>query len=430
MRVLVYPHAMEIGGSQLNAIELAGAVRDLGHEVVVAGEPGPLVERVRDAGIEHVPLDPSRRRPSPSTVRLLRRLVAERGFDIVHGYEWPPGLEAFYATREGTAAVCTVMSMSVAPFLPPSLPLVVGTRQIKQSVLDRRGRRAGAVHLIEPPVDVKANAPGHPDEAFRTRFGLEPGPIDVVVVCRLVAELKLEGLLTAIEVTGRLADELPLRLIIVGDGPSRDVVEARAAEVNRRAGRLAVVLTGSIDDPRPAYAAASIALGMGGSALRAMAFAKPLIVQGERGFFEPLTPETSATFLKQGWYGVGGDGADMLERLLRELAADEGRRKELGDYGRELVTGRFSLERAARVQEAIYQEALAARSASALAERWDAAASAGRVLAYKLARKARKLRGSAPTDDFNAVATAPPPARGRKRFHVDGAARGDEPGGG
>ncbi|MBO2454969.1 glycosyltransferase [Actinomadura barringtoniae] len=406
MRVLVYPHAMEIGGSQLNAIELAGAVRDLGHEVVVAGEPGPLVERVLEAGIEHVPLDPGRRRPSVSTVRLLRRLVAERGFDIVHGYEWPPGLEAFYAARSraGSAAVCTVMSMSVAPFLPPSLPLVVGTGQIRRSVLDRRGSRPGAVHLIEPPVDVRANSPGHPVKAFRSRFGLEPGPIDVVVVCRLVAELKLEGLLTAIEVTGRLAGELPLRLIIVGDGPSRDVVEARAAEVNRRAGRQAVVLTGSIDDPRPAYAAASIALGMGGSALRAMAFARPLIVQGERGFFELLTPETSATFLEQGWYGVGGEGAATLELLLRELAADEGRRKELGDYGREVVTGRFSLERAARVQETIYEEALAARAAPAVAERWDVAASAGRVLAYKVARKARRLRGSAARDDFNAVA--------------------------
>ena len=36
MRVLVYPHSMEIGGSQLNAVELGGAVRDLGHDVVVA----------------------------------------------------------------------------------------------------------------------------------------------------------------------------------------------------------------------------------------------------------------------------------------------------------------------------------------------------------------------------------------------------------
>ncbi|WP_131740495.1 glycosyltransferase family 4 protein [Actinomadura roseirufa] len=408
MRILVYTHAMEIGGSQINAIELAGAVRDLGHEVMVAGEPGPLVDLVHRTGLEYVPLDPARRRPAPSTVRMLRGLVAARRLDVVHGYEWPPGVDAYYAARgrPRAAAVCTVMSMAVAPFLPPSLPLVVGTEQIRRTVLDRRGRRPGTVHLIEPPVDVEANAPGHPDAEFRARFGLDPGPLDLVVVSRLAPELKLEGLLTAIEVAARLAGEV--RLVIVGDGPARAEVRARAAEANARAGDRVVVLTGQLDDPRPAYAAASIALGMGGSALRALAFARPLIVQGERGFFEPLTPETSATFLDQGWYGVGGRGADRLEEILRELIGDEARRTELGGYGRRLVTERYGLERAARVQEAIYTRAVAEASARSVAVRWDAAATAPRVALYKAVRKAARLRGPVPRDDFNAVAGTTP----------------------
>ncbi|MBT2209015.1 glycosyltransferase [Actinomadura sp. NEAU-AAG7] len=412
MRILVYPHDMAIGGSQINAIELAGAVRDLGHRVMVVSDPGPLVERVLAAGIEHVPLDPGRRRPWPSTVRMLGRLVEERGIDVVHGYEWPPGLEAFYTARRrpGVAAVCTVMSMAVAPFLPASLPLVVGTHQIRRDVLERRGRRPGAVHLIEPPVDVRANSPGHPTRAFRARFGLHEGPLDIVVVSRLAAELKLEGLLTAIDVVGGLATDPPLRLVVVGDGACRDQVEARAAQANARAGRRAVVLTGQLDDPRPAYAAASIALGMGGSALRSLAFARPLVVQGERGFFEPLTPETEPTFLEQGWYGVGGRGAARLEEILRDLARDEARREELGAYGRSLVTERFSLERAAQVQEEIYREALSAASGTAR----DAAVTAVRVAGYKLARKARKLRGPVARDDFNAVAGKPVPKEGRR----------------
>ncbi|GAA2418037.1 hypothetical protein GCM10010191_30820 [Actinomadura vinacea] len=408
MNILVYPHDMRIGGSQLNAIELAASMRALGHRVAMVSEPGPLVERVRDEGIQHFALDPGRRRPAPSTVRRLRALVAARGFDIVHGYEWPPGLEAFHAvrTRRDAAAVCTVMSMAVAPFLPPTLPLVVGTRQIQREVVERRGRRPGAVHLIEPPVDVTANAPGHPSEEFRARFGLDPGPVDIVVVSRLAAELKLEGLLTAIEAVERLPE---VRLVIVGDGACRDRVEARAAEANARTGRRAVVLTGQLDDPRPAYAAASVALGMGGSALRAMAFAKPLIVQGERGFFEPLTPETAGMFLEQGWYGVGGAGADRLEAILRPLIGSADRRRELGEFGRALVVERFSLESAARVQERIYREALdtARTGASVPAMRRDAASTVGRVLAYKAERRARRLRGSAALDDFNAVAGKP-----------------------
>jgi glycosyltransferase involved in cell wall biosynthesis len=405
MRIGVYPHAMEVGGSQLNAIELAAAVRDLGHEVTVISEPGPLVERVTASGLEWLPLDAGRRRPAPATVRLLRALIAERGLDIVHGYEWPPGLEAFHAARTGggrVAAVCTVMSMSVAPFLPPSLPLVVGTAEIRHSVLDRRGARKGTVHLIEPPVDVVANAPGHPCEDFRRRHGLTDDRLNVVVVSRLVPELKLEGIRTAIDVIGGLAEELALRLVIVGDGPCRAEVQERAAAVNAVRGVGTVVVTGPLDDPRPAYAAASIALGMGGSALRALAFGTPLIVQGERGFFRVLTPESAQTFLSQGWYGIGdgrSSGPETLAAILRELAGAQALRKELGEYGRRLVTGRFSLQQAAKAQEAIYQEALRGGPGA----RRDAVASMAGVVAHKVRRRLQRYRGGGVRDDFNAV---------------------------
>ena len=169
LRILVYPHDMAMGGSQLNAIELAAAVRDLGHTVAVVGDDGPLVRLVHDLGLRHIPVPAARRRPSPAVARDLRRLVRAEGVDIVHGYEWPPGLEAYAAVSplHRSAAVCTVMSMAVAPFLPASLPLVVGTRAIQEKVA---AGRPGPVHLIEPPVDM-AGEPAGPSER---RF---PGPV-------------------------------------------------------------------------------------------------------------------------------------------------------------------------------------------------------------------------------------------------------------
>ena len=111
---------------------------------------------------------------------------------------------------------------------------------------------------------------------------------------RLAPELKLEGILTAIDVVGTLARERPVRLIVVGDGVARDVVEQRAAKANAHAGRTAAssFSPDSFDAPCPAYASADIVLGMGGSALRALAFGRPLVVQGEHGFWELLTPST------------------------------------------------------------------------------------------------------------------------------------------
>ena len=410
MRVLVYPHTMEIGGCQLNAVETAGALRQRGHDVSVISRPGPLVELVRQLGLTHIPLDPrAYRRPSPHAAAHLTRLVQEQKFDIVHGYEWPPGVEAFAGPRLrlGLPVVCTVYSMAVAPFLPHSMPLIVSTGNIRM-----RAEAAGhaEVTLVEPPVDVHANSPGYDPGSFRADHGLDPDVPLLATVCRLAPELKLEGLLAACEAVAQIAASgTPLQLVIAGDGPARGEVEKAAAAANERAGGRAVVLTGQLADPRPAYAAADLVIGMGSSAERALAFGKPLIVQGEYGFWELLTPDTAPMFQRQGWYGIGPDthdrgaGTMRLEKILLQLLDDRTTWPKLGEYGRTMAVGRFSLEHAAAVHEEIY---LAARAAppppKALLAR-DSARSAAGLLKYKIHRKYQKFRGTAPVDDFNAV---------------------------
>ena len=310
------------------------------------------------------------------------------------------------------AAVCTVMSMSVAPFLPRHLPLVVGTKAIQDNTAPGR---PGPVHLIEPPVDLEANAPGHPTAEFKVEYALDgPDMVDVVVICRLVPELKLEGVLTAIDVVGELARELPLRLTVVGDGNARQTVEDHTAKANARAGRRAVVLTGELFDPRPAYAAADIMLGMGGSALRSLAFGRPLVVQGEKGFWELLTPDSVGLFLQQGWYGVadGAGGAERLSAILRALVSDPARRAELGAYGRKLAEDRFSLSRAARVQEQIYLEALSAGRQGLISHSADGARSVAGVVTHKVRRRWTALRGTRASEDFNQVTLAAAAASG------------------
>ena len=408
MKVLVYPHTMELGGSQLNAIELGAAVGNRGHEAIVISEDGPLVETVHKLGLEHIRIDPRvRRRPSVRAAAQLVRLVSERQIDVVHGYEWPPALEAFGGPwlRLGVPVVFTVMGMAVAPFLPRTVPLVVGTAEIH-----RRCLAAGHTFatLLEPPVDVWANAPTSGPNGFRAEFRLDLTIPLVVVVCRLVPELKLEGLLTACDVVGRLAaGGASLQLAVVGDGPARQQVEERAAKANAAAGRRVVVLTGAKNDPRPAYAAADVMLGMGGSALRGLAFGKPLVVQGEGGFWQLLTPQSAPTFLDQGWYGLADDvpgGAGRLAAILAKLLADPELRLTLGRYGRQLVVERFSLERAAAVQEEVYLAALdPARRRRPVATAADVARCGAGLLQYKVRRKWQRLRGTVALDDFNSV---------------------------
>ena len=117
-------------------------------------------------------------------------------------------------------------------------------------------------------------------------------------------------MLGAIDTVGRLAQDRRVRLLVAGDGPGLPLVRAAAQAVNAATGRETVLVPGALLDPRPAYEAADVVLGMGSSALKGMAFAKPLVVQGADGFWELVTPQSVDLFLRQGWYGHGSGSGD------------------------------------------------------------------------------------------------------------------------
>jgi glycosyltransferase involved in cell wall biosynthesis len=359
VRVLVFLHHLELGGSQTNGIDLAGAVRDRhDHDVTVFATPGPALALVRERGLPFIAAPAPRVHPSPAVMLALRRAVREVRADVVHAWEWPQCVEAFFGVGlPGLAAVAgSDMSMDVNHRLPASMPVTYGTPQLVQ---EARGGRRGSVALLEPPVDVERNAPGATDvAAFRAEHGLHAGCLDIAIVSRLVAWMKLDGVLAAMDAVERLR-ALPVRLIVAGGGTAFERVAERAEATNQRLGRRAVVLTGPLADPRPAYEAADVVLGMGGSILRGMAFAKPCVVLGERGFSQPFAPETAARFLWQGFYGVGQEGGGLTAQLAA-LLRDEDRRRELGAFARRTVVERFSVDVAAANVDRLYRETAAA----------------------------------------------------------------------
>ena len=91
------------------------------------------------------------------------------------------------------------------------------------------------------------NAPS-PDldvAGFRRRYGIADEGIHVVTVTRLAHELKLEGLLTAVDTVDQLGGNVTLT--IVGDGPASAEVRAAAAATNAKTDRTTVVLTGQLE---------------------------------------------------------------------------------------------------------------------------------------------------------------------------------------
>lgn len=359
MRLLVYPHDLAIGGSQINAIDLAASVRAAGAEVIVYGVSGSLNSLIAEHGLEFIAAHRMKYRPAVPRILELKRIAEERSLDLIHAYEWPPCLDAYFGAHllSGVSLLCTVLSMQPPTMVPATVPLVVGTERLAEAA---RQRHSAPVWTLEPPIDVVADNPDLDGAGFRRAHGIRPDQILLVTVSRLSLDLKIDALVRAIDAAGVLAQRFPVRLLVVGGGAAHDALAERARALNAAAGREVVTLTGPTLDPRRAYAAADVVLGMGSSALRALSVGRPVVVQGENGFSHIFGPHSTDIFLRQGFYGFGDREAGVMRLVaqLEELVSDPERRFRLGRFGRDFVVRRFSLERATRLQVKIYEEVL------------------------------------------------------------------------
>ncbi len=360
LRIAVGLEGLAMGGCPINALDLARTLRDRGHRLDVFAIDEdvkvsllPYAER---SGFSVTPLP--RGASTWHRARQIREFADRHQSDVVHVYApflGPPAAVAT-TTRPGRAAVVTNWTMDNSVRTPSRTPLIVGTKELQ---VEARQRQISPVWLLEPPVDLTSDRPS-PEMArrFRAHWRIADDDVALVVVSRLDHVMKAEGIGYAIRTVEALG--LPeVRLVVVGDGNAHAQLRAHADEVNARLGREAVVLTGAMLDPRPAYASADIVLGMGGSAIRALAHGRPLVVLGEDGFARTFHPDTLDYFYEAGFYGRGCVGDPVAHLQAQVLALmDRRARESLGRFGLDQARGRFSLSAAATTLENIYRDAL------------------------------------------------------------------------
>lgn len=406
-RVLVQLDNLELGGAQINAVQLTAAVAEHGYDSLVIGPAdtlpaGPSVLDVSaDYGVTARPYE----RPASlfAHARVLARFA--RGAHLVHAFStseraayWGPALLG----RRGL--VRTIYEMSFDPRTHPSIPLVIGTGYLR----DELAGRPGGTTLVSPPVDTTRDAPGVTDRAaFRRELGLAADAVVLTIVSRLSEEMKARGVEDAIHAVERLGDPR-VHLVVAGTGDAAARLRAVADGVNLRLGRTAVLFAGPLADPRPAYDGADVVLGMGSSAARGLAFGKPLVVLGERGWSAVFRePHVDAIFRNSFWSPREvADGAGLLAGHLRALAADAAERDRLGTHARAFAEANFGLPAMAERLAGVYDEAL--RTASS--RRWlRDLGTERRILAAKLGRGSDALEWKQ-RDTDTVAAREPEPA--------------------
>ncbi|MBZ9712502.1 glycosyltransferase family 4 protein [Deinococcus multiflagellatus] len=207
----------------------------------------------------------------------------------------------------------------------------------------------GPVELFPNPVDLAAFRAAE-GAAFRAQFHVGPGTPLVVSLGRLAPEKNLEVMLRAFDQARASRPEL--RLLVVGDGPSRAALQALAPEgvtftgpipyarVPEALAAADAFLTASTSEVLPMSMIEALASGTPLVAARSPA-ALDLITEGENGTVREPTPEALA----------GG--------LLDTLAPA---RLPALQRGARTSAARYDLPVRAQALEAVYERVLAGRS--------------------------------------------------------------------
>jgi glycosyltransferase involved in cell wall biosynthesis len=353
MRVLVRVNELGLGGTQLNAIDFAIAARAHGVHSTIVGyretlpPQGPsLLDVASDRGLpieilDEIPFGGLRGRLQ--RMQDLRQLADRHNVDLVHAYgAWSARRAYWGPCRFGRRPiVITVYEMYLPSHVYRRPHLIVGTTHMYEVYEPTRGN----VHLISPPVDVNRDAPGVGLDDLPQALVNPTGNLRLVIVTRLDDRMKAHGISLTMRAVQRL-NRGDVDLVIVGGGPAEERLRAEADAANERLGRRAIVMTGPMADPRPAYSSADVMLGMGGSAARSLAFGKPLVAVGEHGWSRRFTPESAREIFRDSFWSeeVIEDGESHLLKELDPLLTSAAERLRLGQFGRRFAEENYGLE--------------------------------------------------------------------------------------
>jgi glycosyltransferase involved in cell wall biosynthesis len=327
-----------------------------GHSVLVACPAGVEEQfALAAAGARHVPLAVSDRPRPLADLRAISTLgELLRRADVVHAHGLRAGALACLAALGSEVPVVVTLhnaapSGAVAGRLYAALERVVARRAtvvlgVSQDLVDRMatlGARGGAIAVIPGPPP-----PEEPADPSATRRALGVGEDSVlaVVVARLAPQKGLHLLLDAL---GTLTD-LPLEVVVAGDGPQRPELEARI-----EAEQLPVRLLGHRSDVPDLCAAADLVVSS------AVWEGQPINLQ------EALHAGAAIVATDVGGSGavLGGaailtpaDDAPALARGIRLLATDPAERERLRALARERASRLPSEADAVEAALSVYRE--------------------------------------------------------------------------
>ncbi len=376
--IYVFGHHLRIGGHCKSGLAMVKKLEAMGHHVIVLA-PGGVDEMVRvltATGAEFlaVPeLDSWHQLfPPLSGMRRIIRVGKERSVDIIHAQDFRSVGRAYAAAiLSGKAFVFTEPGGAFTHHLPPMrTDTVVFSREQMTNLLKAHRVVEENLHLIRARIDRSIYRPGAVEPSFAQKHVLPESGKKIAMAMRLEL-IKMPWLKTILETAETLrSNKNGVCIVIAGEGALLPQLREEATRINGMSKSPPVLhFVGpifGIEEINQFYNYADVVVGSGRGILEAMACRKPVVVLGENGEGEVVTPaniENVARFNFSGrHFRYHSESPDPLSVVLENLLGDPTGLKQLGDYSYEYVKVHMAARIGAEQLVEVYNEALKKRS--------------------------------------------------------------------
>jgi len=359
VKVLMATMKMEIGGAETHILELAKALAAQGVDVTVVSAGGVYAQELTEAGVAHITAPLHTRRPDHvlRAAAILRRLIRDGGFDVVHAHARIPALLCHMLCRHYQVRFVTTAHLNFTVNFIWRLLTRWGERtvavsdDIKQYLIDDYGVCADNISVTINGINTETFSPDIDPSGVLEEFGLSRDRHRVVCVSRMDTD-RSEAAIQLAELAPRLyAYDPKIELLLVGDGNDFSRLRAAAEKANAEIGHPVVRLTGARVDINALIAAGDVFVGVSRAALEAMAAAKPVILAGNQGYLGVFKKDMFETAYESNFCCRGAE-ATSHELLYRDVTAllsmTDDERAALGRDCREVIFAHYSVARMAR----------------------------------------------------------------------------------
>jgi len=347
LRILHTESSLGWGGQEIRVLTEARGVARLGNAVTLAAPAESCIfGEAKSYGVEALAVPIGRK--SIGGLLAMTALLRRRDFDVINTHSSTDSWLAALATLSLRRAPPIVRTRHISAPLHRNLAtrwlyrsscerIVTTGEQLRLQMIEETGADPGRVVSIPTGIDLARFRPGEVREA-RASLGLDPEGAIVGIVATLRS---WKGHRYLFEAFAALADK-SARLVVVGDGPQREALEALAGELGIAA---RVRFAGNQSDVVPWMQAFDVFClpsyaneGVPQALMQAMACRLPVITTPIGSIGEIVTDGETGRMVKP-------EDARALGAALAELLGDAALRSRLARNARDSALQRFSEER-------------------------------------------------------------------------------------